>query len=113
MDSNNNTGNRNTGYWNTANYCTGAFNTKPQKMVLFNQELDMTVEEFYAQYSIYACIRLTDWIFEEDMTEEEKETNATYKTTGGYLRKQTFHEACKLWWSEADEEEKNKFLTLP
>lgn len=118
MDSNNNTGyrntgDRNTGNWNTANFCTGAFNTKPQKMILFNKELDITVEQFYMNNSLYADIQLTEWISEEYMTENEKIENETYKTTGWYLRRRTFHEACKLWWGEAEEEEKNKFLNLP
>lgn len=73
----------------------------------------MTVEEFNSKYSLYANIKLTEWISEECMTEQEKTDHETYKTTGGYLRSRTFQEACLLWWSEAQEEEKNKFLTLP
>jgi hypothetical protein len=82
-------------------------------MILFNNVLDMTVEEFYNDYSLYANIKLTEWISDKDMTEKEKEEFPKYNTTGGYLRCRTFHEACILWWSEASEEEKNKFLTLP
>jgi hypothetical protein len=108
-----NTGDWNTGNWNTANFCTGAFNSKPQKMVLFNKVLDMTVEEFNAKYSLWANLKLTEWISEDYMTEKEKTDYETYKTTGGYLRSRTFYEACLLWWSEADESEKNKYLTLP
>jgi hypothetical protein len=49
-------------------------------MRLFNKELDMTAEEFYRDYRIYAEIKLTEWIRESDMTDLEKETNPTYKT---------------------------------
>ena len=28
---------------------------------------------------------VVEWVDEEDMTDEEKETYPTYKTTGGYL----------------------------
>lgn len=82
-------------------------------MVLFNKELDMTVEDFNNKYSLYANIKLTEWISTEYMTEQEKVNYPTFVTTGGYLRSRTFQEACLLWWSEASEEEKNKFLTLP
>ena len=75
--------------------------------------LDITVEEFNNKYSLYADLKLTEWISEEDMTDKEKEKYGTYKTTGWYLRYRTFQEACLLWWSEITEEEKNKFLTLP
>ena len=82
-------------------------------MVLFNNVLDMTVEEFYKKYSLCADIKLTEWISEEHMTDKEKEEFPTYKTTGGYLRSRTYHEACRLWWEEASEAEKNRFLMLP
>ena len=70
-------------------------------MVLFNKELDMTVEEFNSKYPLHANIKLTEWITTEHMTEQEKKDNPTYETTGGYLRSRTFHEACLLWWSES------------
>ena len=82
-------------------------------MRLFNKDLDMTVEGFYNKYSLYADVKLTEWISEEYMTEKEKEDNQAYKTTGGYLRIRKFSDACQLWWSEANDREKNKFLTLP
>ena len=108
-----NTGDQNTGYRNSANRCAWAFNTTSPKMRLFNKELDMTAEEFYRDYSIYAEIKLTEWITESDMTDLEKESNPTYKTTEWYLKERTFEEACNLRWSEADKEEKQKFLDLP
>ena len=108
-----NTGDRNTGNRNSANRCAWSFNTTSPKMRLFNKELDMTAEEFYRDYSIYAEIKLTEWITESDMTDLEKESNPTYKTTGWYLKERTFEEACNLRWSEADKEEKQKFLDLP
>ena len=40
--------------------------------------------------------RLVRWIWEADMTDEQKENNQTYKTTGGFLHKQTHKEA----WAE-------------
>ena len=51
-------------------------------MVLFNKELDMTVEEFYNKYSLYANIKLTEWISTEHMTEKEKADYPTFETTG-------------------------------
>ena len=110
---NRNTGDHNAGDRNSANRCAWAFNTTSPKMRLFNKELDMTAEEFYRDYRIYAEIKLTEWIRESDMTDLEKETNPTYKTNEWYLKERTFEEACNLRWSEADKEEKQKFLDLP
>ena len=45
------------------------------------------------------------------MTDEEKIENPSYKTTGGYLKKLTFEEACKNMWDCLTEEEKNTVIT--
>ena len=82
-------------------------------MILFNKELDITVEEFNSIYSLYASLELTEWIYESAMTEKEKLDNESYKTTGWFLRERSFEDACKLWWNKADDGEKNRFLTLP
>lgn len=108
-----NTGYCNTGYWNSVDMCTGAFNNKPQKMILFNKTLDMTVEEFYKQYNLHADIQLNEWVLLSQMSGEEKKEFPDYITTGGYLKTLPYKDACRKWWSKASEKEKNKFLSLP
>ena len=47
------------------------------------------------------------------MTEEEKEENPQYKTTGGYLKKRTYHEAWQIMWNSWTKEQQNSIKKLP
>ena len=81
-------------------------------MRLFNKELEMTVSEFYNNYSLYADIPLNRWIDKENMTEEEKQNVKGWSEMGGYLKTLEFKEACKIWWNE-NPKEHDRFLSLP
>ena len=94
---NRNTGNRNTGDWNTgdwntgdwnkSSFNTGCFNTEEQKIMLFNKPSDMTYNDWLRSDARYLLNQIpkdvVEWIYEEDMTDEEKAANPTYETTGG------------------------------
>lgn len=82
-------------------------------MRLFNKEIDITPKEFYDKYNICAEIKLTEWIPEAIMTEEEKIENQTYKITWWYIKKREYKDACRLRWRNANEEERKIFLSLP
>ena len=107
-----NSGNSNSGYSNSGNWNSGAFNTDCPKMRIFNKEIDITVEEFYEKYDLYADIPLNRWITKEKMTEEEKKTVVGWETMGGYLKTLDYKEACQIWWEE-NPSEHERFLTLP
>ncbi len=81
-------------------------------MRLFNKELDMTAEEFYDKYSLYADIPLSRWVDKEKMNEEEKKTVKGWETMGGYLKTLEYKEACQVWWNE-NTDEHERFLSLP
>ena len=108
-----NSGDYNSGYFNSGYRNSGAFNRDCPKMRLFEKELDMTAEEFYSNYSIYAELKLTEWVPTDVMTEAEKTENPSHSTAGGFLRIREYKDAWKLYWSETDDEGRNKFLNLP
>ena len=87
---NRNTGNRNTGDWNKSSFNTGCFNTEEQKIMLFNKPSDMTYREWIDSDARYLLNQIpkdvVEWVYEEDMTDEEKAAHPTYETTGGYLK---------------------------
>jgi hypothetical protein len=58
-------------------------------------------------------LEINEWIYKNSMTNEEKEKFPTYKTTGGYLKTKTLHEAWKDMWSNLEKEKKQLFLDLP
>ena len=107
-----NAGNRNTGKWNTTNYETGYFNTKQSEYVnIFNKPCKREDWE-NANQPLFIYFNLTEWISKHHMTEEEKEENPTYKTTGGYLKSYDYKEAFQKSYNALSKEEKTKQTQL-
>ena len=109
-----NTGNRNTGIFNACNRSTGLFNTKERTLTMFNKDSEMTWNEFInSEYydAIYSSpFSLTEWIY---YTEEEKKNSPIRQAIGGYLKKYTFKEACKNWWDNMTDENKDIIQSIP
>ena len=112
-----NTGNSNTGYWNTGNWNTGNsntgfFNTDEPTVRMFNKESNLKRDDI--SFPDYMYFDLTEWVYEDDMTDEEKEEHKEeYKVTGGYLKVHDYKEAFKKAYANASQEEKNATLNLP
>lgn len=114
---NRNTGNRNTGDWNKSSFNTGCFNTEEPKIMLFNKPSDMTYREWIDSDARYLLNRIpkdvVEWVYEEDMTDEEKVANPTYETTGGYLKVLDESECGQLWWGSLSDLQKNHIKSIP
>jgi hypothetical protein len=112
-----NTGNRNTGDWNKSSFNTGCFNTEEQKIMLFNKPSDMTYREWMDSYARYLLNQIqknvVEWVYEDDMTDEEKVENPTYKTTGGYLKILDESECAQIWWDGLEDEDKKIIQSIP
>lgn len=54
-----------------------------------------------------------EWIGKSEMTDEEKNENPTYRTTGGYLKVYDKSETSQLWWDGLSETDKESVMTLP
>ena len=107
-----NTGYRNTGYWNTGNCNTGYFNTvTPDTILVFNKECKREVWKNAIKPN-FIYFNLTDWVDEEDMTEDEKQKHPEYKTTGGYLKKYRYKEAFQNSFNKLSAEEKKNQVEL-
>ncbi len=124
---NRNTGNRNTGDWNTGNcntgdcnkssFNTGCFNTEEQKITLFNKPSDMTYREWMDSDARYLLNQIpkdvVEWVYEENMTDEEKAAHPTYETTGGYLKVLDESECGQLWWGSLSDRRKEIIKAIP
>ena len=122
-----NTGNRNTGYcntgdyntgdWNRSSFNTGCFNTTEQKIMLFNKTSDMTYRDWCESDARHLLNQIpndvVEWIYSENMTNEEKEQHPTYKTTGGYLKRLDESECGQLWWDNLSNHQKNIIKAIP
>ena len=124
---NRNTGNRNTGDWNTgdwntgdwnkSSFNTGCFNTEEQKIMLFNKPSNMTYSKWLDSDARYLLNQIpkdvVEWVYEEDMTDEEKATHPTYETTGGYLKVLDESECGQLWWGSLSDRRKEIIKAIP
>ena len=114
---NRNTGDRNTGDWNKSSCNTGCFNTEEQKIMLFNKLSNMTYNDWLgldARYLLNQILKdVVEWVYEKDMTDEEKSAHPTYETTGGYLRVLDESESAQIWWDGLPETDKSIIKAIP
>ena len=112
-----NTGNRNTGDWNKSSFNTGCFNTEESTIMLFNKPSEWTYRNWLNSDARYLLNQIpkdvVEWVYEEDMTDEEKVAYPTYKTTGGYLKVLDESECAQIWWDGLSEADRNKIKSIP
>ena len=117
-----NTGNRNTGYrntgdWNKSSFNTGCFMTEEQNIMFFNKPSDWTYNDWLRSDARYLLNRIpknvVEWIYSEDMTDEEKAEHPTHETTGGYLKVLDESDCGQLWWGSLSDRQKNIIKALP
>ena len=112
---NRNTGDRNTGDWNKTNRSAGIFCNEEPKLMMFNKETEMTWKEWRDSEAYYILNRTikNQWIYYEDMTDEEKEKYPSAKTCGGYLKEIKRADSSKEWWKQLEMHEKATIIQLP
>ena len=114
---NRNTGDRNTGDWNIVNASSGCFCTEDQKILIFDKPSDWTLKDWQNSNARRLLNQIpksvVEWIYEENMTDQEKEENPTYKTTGGYLKVLDESESAQIWWDGLEDENKNTVKLIP
>ena len=114
---NRNTGDCNTGDWNKSSFNTGCFMTEEQKIMFFNKPSDWTYKDWLRSDARYLLNRIpknvVEWIYSEDMTDEEKAEHPTHETTGGYLKVLDESDCGQLWWGSLSDRQKNIIKALP
>ena len=117
-----NTGNRNTGDWNTgdwnkSSFNTGCFMTEEQKISMFNKPSDWSYRDWLNSDARYLLNQIpknvVEWIYSEDMTDEEKAEHPTHETTGGYLKVLDESDCGQLWWGSLSDRQKDIIKALP
>ena len=114
---NRNTGDCNTGDWNKSSFNTGCFMTEEQNIMFFNKPSDWTYNDWLRSDARYLLNRIpknvVEWIYSEDMTDEEKAEHPTHETTGGYLKVLDESDCGQLWWGSLSDRQKNIIKALP
>ena len=114
---NRNSGNRNSGDWNKTCFSNGCFNTESPKIFLFNKPSDWTYQDWLnsdARYILMDCpSNVISWIWEDDMTDEEKEQHPEYSVTGGFLKHIEKETGRQMWWDGLSDRKKTIVMNLP
>ena len=104
-------------FWASYDPNTGCFNTEEQKITLFNKPSNMTYNDWLISDARYLLNRIqkevVEWVYEKDMTDEEKASHPTYETTGGYLRVLDESECAQIWWDGLSETDKSTIKAIP
>jgi hypothetical protein len=112
-----NSGDWNSGDWNKTNFSSGCFNTKESKILMFNKPSNWTFGDWWDSEARYLLNKIQhnvlEWIWSENMTDEEKEQYPEYETTGGYLKELDESECGQLWWDNLSDCNKNVIKSLP
>ena len=112
-----NSGNHNSGDWNKTYFSNGCFNTESPKIFLFNKPSDWTYQDWLnsdARYILMDCpSNVLAWVWDDDMTDEEKEQHPEYSVTGGFLKHTQQGAERQMWWNNLSDENKNTVMQLP
>ena len=85
--------------------------------MLFNKPSDMTYNDWLRSDARYLLNQIpkdvVEWVYEEDMTDEEKVANPTYETTGGYLKVLDESECGQLWCGSLSDIQKKHIKSIP
>ena len=112
-----NSGNCNSGDWNKTCFSNGCFNTESPKIYLFNKPSNWNYSDWLnsdARYILMNCpSNVLSWIWEDDMTDEEKEQHPEYLATGGFLKHIEEETGRQMWWDGLSDVQKDSVMQLP
>ena len=109
-----NAGDHNTGDYNLASWSTGCFNTREQKIYMFDKLTDWTSFDWTRSdaYGVLLHIPQMDWVPLKNMTAAQKNKHPESETTGGYFEMASNTDRQK-WWNKLTDEEKGIIKALP
>lgn len=112
-----NSGNRNSGNRNKTNFSNGCFNTVEPKIYLFNKPSEWTYRDWLNSEARYLLNQIPgdvlEYIWLDDMTDEEKAAHPEAETTGGYLKVLDNSEYAVIWWRGLSDRQKNIIAAIP
>ena len=112
-----NSGDYNSGDWNKSSFNNGCFNTIEPTIMMFNKPSNITYRDWVNSDARYLLNQIpkdvVEWIWSDDMTDEEKTAHPEHETTGGYLKVLDESECCQIWWNGLTNDDKNIIKSIP
>lgn len=91
--------------------------TEQQKISMFNKPSKWSYNDWLNSDARYLLNQIpkkvVEWVYSEDMTDEEKAEHPTHETTGGYLKVLDESECGQLWWGSLSDRQKNIIKAMP
>ena len=91
--------------------------TEEPKIMLFNKPSDLTYRDWYSSETRrllnHIPKNVIEWVYSEDMTDEEKAEHPTHETIGGYLKVLDESECAQIWWDGLPECARDIIRSLP
>ena len=116
---NRNSGDWNSGDWNKTNFSNGCFNTVEPTIFLFNKPSDWTFRKWRSSDACWVLSSMPisgsmlEYVYFENMTDEEKSAHPEAATTGGYLKVLKKNESRQIWWDGLSDGSKKAVMSLP
>ena len=114
---NRNSGNHNSGDWNKSSFNNGCFNTIESTIMMFNKPSDITYRDWVNSDARRLLNQIpkdvAEWIWSDNMTDEEKAAHPEHETTGGYLKVLDESECSQIWWNRLDNSQKEIIKSIP
>ena len=114
---NRNSGNRNSGDWNKCSFSNGCFNTVEPNIYLFNKPSNWTYRDWLNSDARYLLNQIPgdvlEYVWFDDMTDEEKTAHPEAEVTGGYLKQLDNSECGMIWWRGLTDYEKSIIKAIP
>ena len=111
-----NSGNWNSGDWNRINFSSGCFNTRSNKIYLFNKLSNWTYMDWVKSEAkllldqMPGAIKYICW---DDMTAEDKIAHPDAETTGGYIKKLDNTDTVTMWWHSLSDRARAVIMSIP
>ena len=106
-----NSGDWNSGYGNSTDRESGIFNSTKGTLRMFNKPTDKEWNDIDHPY--FRQFYLNKWIWEDEMTDEEKKANPKFYVRQGYLKTYSWEEAWANYWRDTDDKDRQRVLNLP
>lgn len=91
--------------------------TEEQKIMMFNKPSDWTHRMWWESKARYLLNQIpkdvVEWVYSEDMSDEEKAAHPEHETTGGYLKVLDESECGQIWWGGLSDRNKEVIKSMP
>jgi hypothetical protein len=86
-------------------------------MMMFNKPSDWTYRDWLNSDAKYLLNQIpkdvVEWIWSDNMSDEEKTAHPEHETTGGYLKVLDEKDCGQIWWDGLSKRNKNIIKGLP